>query len=208
MSPTRRATRSASPVRIDSSIERPRASTSSPSATTWSPGCNSTMSSGTNSSASTERVAPSRRTVAWGAISSAKRSSVCLARNSWAMPINELITITAANSASCHAPAATIKTMKPSVIRLINVKTLRRRIARSGMLVASLRCSPRARRFSSACAVERPACAAVLTYERVTGARGRPVEHQVLSRQSAGRPCRTWQPQPRWHHWRCLSSRR
>jgi hypothetical protein len=80
-------TPSASPVSSDSSSVIPRLSIVSPSATSWSPGSILTTSPGTTSSASRLRIAPSRRTFAWGATSTASSSSVRLAFSSWRIPI-------------------------------------------------------------------------------------------------------------------------
>ena len=78
---------SASPVSIDSSRVSPRLSTTSPSATSWSPGSTRTQSPGTTSSAGTSTTAPSRIAFALGATSSARLSSVSFAFSSWRMPM-------------------------------------------------------------------------------------------------------------------------
>ena len=86
-SPASLRTPSASPVSIDSSSVIPRVLSTSPSATSWSPGATSTTSPGTISSASRLATAPSRTTLAWGATSTASSSRVRFAFSSWRMPM-------------------------------------------------------------------------------------------------------------------------
>ena len=78
---------SASPVSSDSSIVIPRLATTSPSATSWSPGPTAMTSPGTTSLASSSTTSPSRTTLAWGATRTASSSSVAFAFSSWRMPM-------------------------------------------------------------------------------------------------------------------------
>ena len=153
-------------MRIDSSSARPSLRCSRPSPTTWSPGSSSTRSPSTTDGTRTRRGFPSRTTVAVGATSAASRSSVRFARTSWAMPITELATRMARNSASCASPKASVTAPKTSRIRLKTVKTF----ATTMLLYERLdRCGAagRAATLRSASSCVSPAGAAVVVTPQV-----------------------------------------
>ncbi len=102
------------------------ASTSSPSATIWSPGPTRTRSPTTTSPIAISRSRPSRTASARGATSSASRSNARLARTSWAIPIVVLATITPRNSASRQSPNASVTAPNTAKIRLNTVSTFAR----------------------------------------------------------------------------------
>ena len=112
-----------SPVRIDSSSASARASSTTPSASTWSPAATSTTSPGTRSSGVTSVDRPSRRTRARGATSRASLSSLRLASTSCVIPMAVLMTMMTAKIASAHAPATTIRIRNPSAIAFTSVNT-------------------------------------------------------------------------------------
>ena len=128
LSPGALSTGSLSPVSSDSSTARPRAATTSPSTTTWSPGRSSRTSSATTSLVPTSRAWPSRTTRARGADSTARRCSVRRALSSWAMPMTLLDTTTPANSASAGKPATMMSTNIEPMMALTGVSTLLRTI--------------------------------------------------------------------------------
>ena len=111
--PRRRRARSTgrdSPVRIDSSsAQRRRRARASPSATTWSPGCEPRRGRRRRPRRrATPRAAPSRTTVARGATSAESRSSARFARTSCTIPIPAFATRMPRKSASCHSPNASV----------------------------------------------------------------------------------------------------
>ena len=111
-------------MRIDSSSIRPREETTTPSATSWSPGSTRIKSPGTTSSARSSIGSPSRTALALGATRSASWSSVSLAFSSWRIPIAELITAMNPNRASANSPSASMRTKKAPRMALKRVKTL------------------------------------------------------------------------------------
>ncbi len=102
--------------------------------------------------------APSRITRTRGALSTASRSSVRLARSSCAMPISALVTSTMPNRASCGWPTTRITASKTPRMKLKRVKMFARRISATERLVRSppTFVSPRAR-CSATWALVRPA---------------------------------------------------
>ncbi len=78
--------------------------------------------------------APSRITRTRGALSTASRSSVRLARSFCAMPISALVTSTTPNKASCGWPATTITASKTPRMKLNRVKMFARKISATGYL--------------------------------------------------------------------------
>ncbi len=135
----------------DSSISSPRAAITSPSTTTWLPDPISRMSSRTTSFTASSRTSPSRTTLARGAVSTASRSSVRLARTSWKIPIAEFSTMTTPNSASCRGPTIRISTSIDPRSALNRVRTLARTISLVvllGVAGTSFTC-PRARRSAT-----------------------------------------------------------
>ena len=102
--------------------------------------------------------APSRITRTRGALSTASRSSVRLARSSCAMPISALVTSTMPNRASCGWPSTRITASKTPRMKLNRVKMFARKISATGRLVRSPPpfASPRERR-SATWALVRPA---------------------------------------------------
>ncbi len=109
----------------------------SPSAGTWSPVRSSRRSSSTTSSTAISDVLPSRTTRARGALSTARRSSVCFARVSWTMPISEFATRMRPNSASWSWPTTRMITSIVPRIALKRVRTLARMISPYVRLVRS-----------------------------------------------------------------------
>ena len=77
----------------------------------------------------TSTTSPSRTTAVVGAWSTARRSSVRLARTSWAMPMTELITSTTANRASPTRPVISTATASTLSSALKRVRTLARTIS-------------------------------------------------------------------------------
>ena len=104
------------------------------------------------------RGAPSRITRTRGALSTASRSSVRLARSSCTMPISALATSTMPNRASCGWPATRITASKTPRMKLNRVKIFARKISATDRLVRSppAFASPRERR-SATWAPVRPA---------------------------------------------------
>ena len=149
-----------SPVRIDSSRASERASSTVPSASTWSPAATSTTSPGTSSSGVTSCERPSRRTRARGATSSASLSSLRLASTSCVIPMQVLMTMMTAKIASAHAPATTIRIRNPSAIPFTSVNTFWRTIDARLRLERSGARSPRAARARATSSLVRPGCSA------------------------------------------------
>ena len=104
------------------------------------------------------RGAPSRVTRTRGALSTASRSSVRLARSSCRMPISALVTSTTPNRASCGWPTTKIRASKTPRMKLNRVRMFARKISATGRLVRSPPAfvKPRERR-SATCALVRPA---------------------------------------------------
>ena len=84
-------------------LEPGRRARTTPSAGTWSPVRSSSRSSSTTSATAHVHRPPSRTTRARGALRTASRSRVRLARSSWTMPMAALATMTRPKSASCAA---------------------------------------------------------------------------------------------------------
>ncbi len=120
------STASDSPVSMDSSTWRPRASRMRASAGIWSPARSTRTSSSTTSGGRISASAPSRRTRASGALSSASRSSAALARNSCTQPMMAFAVAARPNSASCQRPSTNSRKKHPKTIPLKSVKTLAR----------------------------------------------------------------------------------
>ena len=128
----------------DSSTSRPALASTIPSTGTWSPG------------GSVDHVVehhllggdlddrPSRTTATCGALTTASRSRVRLARTSWTMPMSELATITMPNSASLYWPVSSTTTTRTVRMTLNRVKTLARTM------------SPTVRRWSSVTTLTQP----------------------------------------------------
>ena len=97
------------------------------------------------------RGAPSRITRTLGALSTASRSSVRLARSSCPMPISALVTSTTPNRASFHSPQTKITASSTPRSRLNLVKMFARRISATERLVRSPPAfvSPRERRSAT-----------------------------------------------------------
>src|SRR4051794_16056369 len=173
-SPSPFRTPSDSPVRIDSSIVRPREERTMPSATSWSPGSTRTTSPGTTSSSLSSTYCPSRITWALGATSSASWSRVSFALSSWRIPIPELTTAISPNRASANSPSASMITKNTARIALKRVKTLPATMLATERLVAGSG-SPRRLRRAAASALLRPcACEEASTPPIYTGAQRLP----------------------------------
>ena len=95
--------------------------------------------------------APSRMTRTRGALSTASRSSVRLARSSCAMPISALVTSTMPNRASCGWPTTRITASNAPRRKLNRVKMFARKISATDRLVRSppAFASPRERRSAT-----------------------------------------------------------
>ena len=172
-SPGALSTGSLSPVSSDSSISRPRAATTSPSTTTWSPGWSSRISSATTSLVPTSSVCPSRTTRARGADSTASLCSSRRALSSWAMPMTLFDTTTPANRASAGKPATMMSTNIEPMMALTGVSTLLRTIwptVRTGASGTSL-VRPSRRRCSTSAVVSPRGAAATSGMSGVTPAR-------------------------------------
>ena len=87
-----------------------RDSCTTPSAGTWSPVRSSSRSSATTSADRDLGDRPSRTTRARGALSTASRSRVRLARTSWTMPMAEFATMTRPNKPFCQRPVSRMHT--------------------------------------------------------------------------------------------------
>ena len=173
-SPSPLRTPSDSPVRMDSSIVRPREERTTPSATSWSPGSTRTTSPGTTSSSLSSRYCPSRITWALGATSSASWSSVSFAFSSWRIPIAELTTAISPNRASANSPSASMITKKTARIALKSVKTLPATMLATERLVAGSGSPSRLRRAAASALLRPCACEAASTPPIYTGAQRLP----------------------------------
>ncbi len=120
MSSTSLTTGSDSPVNSDSSISNPRARKTGPSTGTWSPVARAIRSSLTICSTGISTWVPSRRTLARGAVSRARRSSVFLARSSWMIPMAALETRTIPNRPSFGCWTTTKMITRRMASRMLN----------------------------------------------------------------------------------------
>ena len=128
---------SLSPVSSDSSTSSPSALCTTPSHGIWSPGRSSSRSSITTCSTAISATWPSRTTRARGALSTASRSRVRLARTSWKMPIPALATSISPKVASWIGPMIAITSRAAPRMALKRVNTLARTISPSVRLVRS-----------------------------------------------------------------------
>ncbi len=122
--PTSFSTATDSPVRLDSSTSRERATTRRASAGTRSPASRRTRSPGTSSTAGISRSWPSRRTRADATSIDRRAARLFSARFSWTNPSTAFRirtkVMTAASLTSPTAPASTAATIRTTTRRLRN----------------------------------------------------------------------------------------